>query len=240
MASLVGRGPAPAVRYPAPKGRPWTSCAWPVLGRSSTGPGRGRSCRSRCSCWPPCWSGRGFSGRNWRRRTSPACSPGSTSAACSCWCCWSPATSSAWAAPSCCAQPGPPFLAAALELAPPLAQQVAGRRSVRPHPVRLRTVRPVGRPAGDRLAHRRLLRRRRGRGPPVQACLLLQVGLPDRAIQLFGLDHVAAGGSGARRRGLRRVQDEGLHPGASPRSAVGRTPLPMVSHRGCELALFSP
>src|SRR5262249_15846215 len=122
---------------------------------------------------------------------------------------------------------GPAAVSSRLELAATGAQQVAGGRLVRADFVRLRVVWAVGGAAVDGLAHSWLLRRRAGGRCPVQACVVLQVALPDRAVQLRRLGDVAAGNSGPRRRGLYPVPHQGLHsrhPHPAPSKSLDERP----------------
>src|SRR5262245_41925623 len=68
---------------------------------------------------------------------------------------------------------------------------MGGGCALRRRAVLLRAVRPLGAPARDRLAGARILRGRAGRGSALQGRHVLQVSVPDRAIQLRRFDVLA-------------------------------------------------
>ncbi len=114
------------------------------------------------------------------------------------------------------------------ELAATVAEQVAGGRPARRLPLGLRGVRPLGQPLVDRLDRPGLLRGRLRHRRLLSRCILLQVCLPDRPVQLRAVARFAAGNQGARTRtSVRR---------AGPRTAsAARDDIP-----GCELHLYQP
>ena len=85
-----------------------------------------------------------------------------------------------------------PLPQAEVALAAPAAQQVAVAGPLRARPLLLRAVRPLELPLVDGVADPRLLRRRPRRRRPLPQGVVLQVGLPDRPVQLRRRDDLAA------------------------------------------------
>ena len=109
------------------------------------------------------------------------------------------AMSSAWLARSCCRGRLARRLRSATLSWPPLAQkQMAGGRAARRLSVGIRGVRSLGQP----LAHRRdrsgLLRAALPDRRSLSRCIVLQICLPDRPVQLRAIADLAAGNQGAR------------------------------------------
>ena len=106
----------------------------------------------------------------------------------------------------------PALAPAGPELAATAAEQMAGGRLARGLPLGLRGVRSLGQPMVDRLDRPGLLRGGLRHRRLLSRCILLQVCLPDRPVQLRAVAHLAAGSHGARPGRLCFVPDQGLHP----------------------------
>ena len=81
-----------------------------------------------------------------------------------------------------------------------------------------------------------LLRRRAGDRLGLQRRDVLQAPVPDRAVQLRGVDHVAARAADTGAGDVPGVPDIGLH----HRTPLGAKPRSVIVQRGCELGLFLP
>ena len=102
--------------------------------------------------------------------------------------------------------------------------------------VRLRALRSVGAAARHGVSRARLLRRRAGDRLGLQGRDVLQASLPNRPVQLRGLDDVAARAADTRAGDVSGVPDIGLHLRTPRRSQ----PPQVILQRGCELGLYLP
>ena len=126
---------------------------------------------------------------------------------------------------------GTPAARAGAALAEAPARQVAGPRALRRRALRLRALRPVGAAARHGVSRPRLLRRGAGDRLGLQGRDVLQASVPDRPVQLRGLDDVAARAADTRAGDVSGLPDVGLH---------RRTPLAAVAAgRSCNAAASS-
>ena len=122
---------------------------------------------------------------------------------------------------------GPPASRAGAAVAEAPSRQVDRHRALRRGAVRLRALRSVGAAAGHGVSGPRLLRRRAGDRHGLQRRDVLQAPVPDRAVQLRGVHHVAARAADSGTGDLPGVPDVGLHRrapvagGAAARSSSG-------------------